>query len=153
MIKSYDLLAMYFIPPLALDQRPTACNFIKKETPVQVFSCEFCEIFKNTYFVEHQPRVASFILLFRCGFIKFPYLLNTYRAWKDISNTVVAGQRIQAIPLDRGAYNQSQQLSSLIVLQLPVGVLMVRRFCFRVTKIFLFSKTFIIIPAVKGYLY
>ena len=29
---------------------PKACNFIKKETPAQVFSCEFCEIFKNTYF-------------------------------------------------------------------------------------------------------
>ena len=27
-----------------------ACNFIKKETLVQVFSCEFCEIFKNTFF-------------------------------------------------------------------------------------------------------
>ena len=25
-----------------------ACNFIKKETPAKVFSCEFCEIFKNT---------------------------------------------------------------------------------------------------------
>ena len=24
-----------------------ACNFIKKETLVQLFSCEFCEIFKN----------------------------------------------------------------------------------------------------------
>ena len=26
-----------------------ACNFIK-ETPIQVFSCEYREIFKNTYF-------------------------------------------------------------------------------------------------------
>ena len=26
-----------------------ACNFIKKETLAQVFSCEFCEIFKNTF--------------------------------------------------------------------------------------------------------
>ena len=25
----------------------TECNFIKKETPIQVFSCEFCEIFKK----------------------------------------------------------------------------------------------------------
>ena len=25
-----------------------ACSFIKKETQAQVFSCEFCEIFKNT---------------------------------------------------------------------------------------------------------
>ena len=26
-----------------------ACNFIKKETLTQVFSCEFCEIFKNPF--------------------------------------------------------------------------------------------------------
>ena len=26
-----------------------ACNFIKKETLAQVFSCEFCQISKNTF--------------------------------------------------------------------------------------------------------
>ena len=30
-----------------------ACNFIKKETLTQVFSCQFCEISKNTFFTEH----------------------------------------------------------------------------------------------------
>ena len=30
--------------------RPQACNFIKKETLAKVFSCEFCEIFNNTFF-------------------------------------------------------------------------------------------------------
>ena len=34
-----------------------ACNFIKKETVPQVFSCEFCIIFKNTYFEEHLERL------------------------------------------------------------------------------------------------
>ena len=29
------------------------CIFIKKETLAQVFSCEFCEIFKNIFFTEH----------------------------------------------------------------------------------------------------
>ena len=29
---------------------PQACNFIKKETPTLVVSCEFCENFKNTFF-------------------------------------------------------------------------------------------------------
>ena len=29
------------------------CNFIKKETLAQVFSCEFCKISKNTFFIEH----------------------------------------------------------------------------------------------------
>ena len=28
-------------------KKPDACNFIKKETLAQVFSCEFCEISKN----------------------------------------------------------------------------------------------------------
>ena len=29
-----------------------ACNFIKKKKLAQVFSCEFCEIFKNSFFTE-----------------------------------------------------------------------------------------------------
>ena len=33
--------------------RPEACNFIKKEALAQVFSCEFCEISKNTFIIEH----------------------------------------------------------------------------------------------------
>ena len=35
-----------------------ACNFIKKETLAQVYSCEFCEIFKNNYFIEHVRTTA-----------------------------------------------------------------------------------------------
>ena len=31
---------------------PDVCNFIKKETLGEVFSCEFCKIFKN-FFKEH----------------------------------------------------------------------------------------------------
>ena len=33
--------------------QPQACNFIKKETSMQMFSGEFCGIFKNIYFIEH----------------------------------------------------------------------------------------------------
>ena len=40
-----------------------ACNFIKKETVAQVFSCEFCEIFKNTFFTEHLWTTASIIII------------------------------------------------------------------------------------------
>ena len=39
--------------------RPEACNFIKKETVAQVFSCEFCEIFKITFFYRTPPVAAS----------------------------------------------------------------------------------------------
>ena len=35
------------------------CNFIKKEALSQVFSCEFCEIFKNSFFYRTPPLAAS----------------------------------------------------------------------------------------------
>ena len=37
----------------------SACNFITKETLAQVFSCEFCEFSKSTYFEEHLLTAAS----------------------------------------------------------------------------------------------
>ena len=39
--------------------RPQACIFIKKEILAQVFSCEFCEIFKNNFFYRTLPVAAS----------------------------------------------------------------------------------------------
>ena len=38
--------------------RPEACNFIKKESLVQLFSSEFCEISQNTFFYR-TPLVAA----------------------------------------------------------------------------------------------
>ena len=35
------------------------CHFIKKETLAQVFSCEFCEISKSTFFTEHLWTTTS----------------------------------------------------------------------------------------------
>ena len=37
-------------------------SFIKKETLAQVFSYEFCEISKNTFFTEHLRATASVYL-------------------------------------------------------------------------------------------
>ena len=34
-------------------------KFIKKDSLVQVFSCEFCEISKNAFFIEHHRTTAS----------------------------------------------------------------------------------------------
>ena len=36
-----------------------ACNFTKNRLPTQVFSCQTCEIFKNTYLEEHLRTTAS----------------------------------------------------------------------------------------------
>ena len=45
-----------------------ASDFIKKVTLAQVFSCEFCEIFKNTFFIKHLRwlllPVSKWFLLF-----------------------------------------------------------------------------------------
>ena len=40
-----------------------SCNFIKKETLAQLFSCEFCEISKNNFLTEHLRTTASVTLL------------------------------------------------------------------------------------------
>ena len=46
-------------------------NFIKEETLTQVFSCEFCEISKNTFFTEHLRTTASedFLRNFNLGLL------------------------------------------------------------------------------------
>ena len=36
-----------------------ACNFFGKDNPIQVFSCKFYQIFKNTYFIESLGVTAS----------------------------------------------------------------------------------------------
>ena len=38
--------------------RTQVCNFIKKETLTQMFSCEFCEISESTFFTIHLPATA-----------------------------------------------------------------------------------------------
>ena len=36
------------------------CNFIKNETPAPVFSCEFCEIFKETFLHNFSERLLFY---------------------------------------------------------------------------------------------
>ena len=42
-------------------------TFLKKETLAQVFSCEFCKIFKNTFFTKHLRTTASMAQEFLTG--------------------------------------------------------------------------------------
>ena len=37
----------------------------QKETPIQVLSCEYCKIFKNTYFEEHLRRLILYLFLIK----------------------------------------------------------------------------------------
>ena len=52
-----------------------ACNFIKIETLTQVFSYEFCEIFKNTVIMEHVWATASVMFLKGFLFLWYPGIL------------------------------------------------------------------------------
>ena len=52
--------------------RPETYNFIKKETLAQVFSCEFCEIFKSIFFTEHlRMNASTFRKVILKNFVKF----------------------------------------------------------------------------------
>ena len=55
--KFSPLLHLILVLPLK------ACNFIKKEYLAQVFSCEFCEISKNTFITEHLQATASYYFI------------------------------------------------------------------------------------------
>ena len=47
-----------------------AWNFIKKESLAQVFSCEFCEIYNNTFLYRTTPVAAS-VNFYRWRFFSF----------------------------------------------------------------------------------
>ena len=63
--------------------RVSCAYFIKKEALTQVFSCEFWEIFKNTFSAEHLRATASFMIILNLG-TNF-----TSRLWNIIFDVLV----------------------------------------------------------------
>ena len=65
------------------------CNFIKKEALAQVFSCEFCQISKDT-FSYRTPPVAAFVL-WRWSFLfsmwRLSRFLNFMKTWANFTKT------------------------------------------------------------------
>ena len=53
-----NFFVSFFTKPRKMFLRKSLQHY-KKETLVQVFSCEFCEIFKNTFLKEHLWTTAS----------------------------------------------------------------------------------------------
>ena len=60
-------LCQILIELLTLDS-----NFIEKETLTQMSSCEFCEIFKKTFFIEHFSATATVCCFNTFKYITFP---------------------------------------------------------------------------------
>ena len=52
------------ICPAVQERCRTPGSLLKKETPAQVFSYEFCEVFKKTFFIEHLRTAISVNCLF-----------------------------------------------------------------------------------------
>ena len=58
----YKKVFLKILQNLQGNTQAQACNFIKKETMVLVFSYEFCEIFKNTFFtIIPDHKILTFI--------------------------------------------------------------------------------------------
>ena len=54
---------------------------MRSQTPAQMFSCEFCKIFKITYFPKHLGVVASETYTFCCSVVSV--------SWKQIIETMI----------------------------------------------------------------
>ena len=89
------------------------CNFIKKETLAQVFSCEFCQIFKNNYFYR-KPPVEAFcigVLLYICCIFSEHLFLRTPLEgcfWYKKPNLIWRGT-------EKGKLEQVQQFQGHII--------------------------------------
>ena len=78
------IIWLFFLHPVALYNillnikifNTIGLQLYSKENPTQVFSCEHCEIFKNTYFEEHLQTNASATCNFEtiCNQKTFPNL-------------------------------------------------------------------------------
>ena len=59
---------------------------LSKETPTQVFTCEYCEIFKNKYFEKHLRTTASrrFLHNKKASITFNIFVKNSYQAYSNL---------------------------------------------------------------------
>ena len=134
----------------------TACIFTKKETLTQVFSCEFCENRKNTFFTEHLWATASILIHFTYWnkfrqfriptifyiILSFIYLRETTSWTLDVLYT------INLRPLCLGFFNPSTSSHHIETSQLICGINQLTGFHMKgrlvvkglKEKVFLFTK-------------
>ena len=74
-----------------------SCNFIKKETLVQVFSGEFCEISKNTFFIEHLQTTVSYRSVVNVWYTASVSVRSRQRRKFVQSNCCVSGSSIKTV--------------------------------------------------------
>ena len=85
--------------------QPQACNVIKKETLVQMFSCEFCEISKNTI-CYRTPSTCSFIKnetlaqVFSSTFCEISKNTFCYRTF-PVADSVCCRRKVAAVKIKK----------------------------------------------------
>ena len=82
------------IPVLEPDFNKIAGLFIKKDAQTQMFSCEYCEIFKNTCFNEHLQTV-----LITSGIVESAILIFIETYTTHFIAQKVSWQNISTMPL------------------------------------------------------
>ena len=99
-------------------QPPEPATLLKKEALAQVFSCEFCEISKNTCFTEHLWATASgYHFRVQCT-NRLQYYLKLLRSWKDQNISKNYGKYISTHAyLEFRAYSLSQWLYHKIIVK------------------------------------
>ena len=76
-LKNCKIRRKTFVPESLSEKscRLHTCNFIKKETLAQVFSCELYEILKNTFFdrtpLQTASKVSVLLCIFTCLYIVY----------------------------------------------------------------------------------
>ena len=75
----------------------SACKFIKNDTLAQMFFCEFCKIFKNTYFADYFQRATSNdTIIARCFcFLKMTNNFNIFNILNESNDYdhIITGSR------------------------------------------------------------
>ena len=69
--------------------RLQTCNFIKKEIPTQMFSCEFCETFKSR-FISRTPLVDAsekFLVIHCQVLLQLFYVIRIFTVWDWTNST------------------------------------------------------------------
>ena len=78
------------------------CNFIEKKTPTQAFSCEYCEIFKDSFF--YRTPLVTALVLWTITILNPSRALENLRSMDDFSFTNVFSKRVMACSAKGASY-------------------------------------------------
>ena len=79
-----------------------SCNFIKKKIPTRVFSCDYCEIFKDSFF--YRTPLVTALVLWTITILNSSRALKNLRSMNDFSFTNFISNRVMACSAKGASY-------------------------------------------------